>query len=693
MLGREYRVLELLGAGEIAAVYLVEHQASRQRFAAKVLSRARAVSAEACARFTQGAHAAARLEHENIVSIVDFGVTADQRPFFVMELLLGQTLDQRLAERPMMIEEVVAVGFPVARALAHAHAHGIVHGDVKPENIILVQGNQGSFGVKVVDFGIVRPPLHAPPVKAGEAFGSSLFMAPEMCRGERFDLRADLYSFGILLHLMICGRLPFVDGQLRVLQMQLVELPARPRAVNTELSPELAVVVERALAKRPHDRYSSMDALLRDLTAALPMGSDRLLIEAQAGVVLRDLAFSPSGRHDVPRPARASQPPPIGVVSSIQPFTVSSSQPFAVPLRRPPAPRRRRTMLVVAAAVASMLVGVLALRQLTTAPVSASAHEVVEPAGPPPSAPAAGTLPPSGVAAGAPFTVEATPPTGEAAPPPTPAPPASDDHAAPPATAVEPEPDSPRAADPTEVTAELAPTSSKGGGPNAIAKKPVARPKLLRPGKRVALLAPTGTRHDPNDPGARRKDRTPPAGPTGKVGLAGTSTASLATGAAPAMNAETGSGSIPPDGGRGGRAEPGGARDASVSSPPAAGTAAKPAVPADPGTLDATPMVVSLDVKGSLSPAMVRRSVERTLTSLRTCYRTAARTGGATPAVDLRLTFEIDENSLATQIATSGAGFGSLATCAAGVASQIRTQEAPDVGTVQVAVVIRFRPS
>jgi hypothetical protein len=118
-----------------------------------------------------------------------------------------------------------------------------------------------------------------------------------------------------------------------------------------------------------------------------------------------------------------------------------------------------------------------------------------------------------------------------------------------------------------------------------------------------------------------------------------------------------------------------------------------PAPPPNPGTFDATPAVLSLDVKGSLSPSIVRRSVERTLSSMRTCYRTAARAGGSTPALDLRLTFEIDENSLATQVMTSGASFGSLASCAAGVTGQIRTQEAPDVGTAQVTVVIRFRPS
>jgi phage tail tube protein FII len=103
--------------------------------------------------------------------------------------------------------------------------------------------------------------------------------------------------------------------------------------------------------------------------------------------------------------------------------------------------------------------------------------------------------------------------------------------------------------------------------------------------------------------------------------------------------------------------------------------------------------VVSIDVKGSLSPSIVRRGVERTLPSLRACYRTAARAGGMTPAIELRLAFEIDENGLATHVTTAGTSFGTLASCAAAAGGQIRTQVAPDVGTAQVTVVIGFRPS
>jgi serine/threonine-protein kinase len=300
MLGKDYRVIEPIGFGGMAVVYVVEHQTLRKRFAAKVLSVELAANHEARARFTQEAHAASQLDHENIVSISDFGATADQRPFFVMELLRGQTLDQRIAESTMSIEEVVAVTVPVARALAHAHAEGIIHRDVKPENVFLVQRSQGRFGVKVVDFGIAKTPLNTRLTKMGETLGSPMFMAPEACRGEDVDHRADLYSFGVLLYLMLCGRVPFEDDNLlKVLRMQVYDPLPPPCSINPELSPALAQVIERALAKDPAARHASMTALLTELEAAVPPGSDRLLIEAQSGGASSfrlALAGQPSGR-------------------------------------------------------------------------------------------------------------------------------------------------------------------------------------------------------------------------------------------------------------------------------------------------------------------------------------------------------------------------------------------------------------
>ncbi|HMG21972.1 MAG TPA: hypothetical protein VK607_11660, partial [Kofleriaceae bacterium] len=120
--------------------------------------------------------------------------------------------------------------------------------------------------------------------------------------------------------------------------------------------------------------------------------------------------------------------------------------------------------------------------------------------------------------------------------------------------------------------------------------------------------------------------------------------------------------------------------------------APRPTAPSGPGSLDAKAAIAGLEVKGSLSTAVVRRSLDRALDSLRTCYRTAARAGNATPALELQLRFEIDENSIATHVAASGASFGPLAGCASGVIGQLHTQQAPDTGTAQVSAVIKFQP-
>ncbi|HET7502691.1 MAG TPA: protein kinase [Kofleriaceae bacterium] len=403
MLGKDYRVIEPIGFGGMGVVYLVEHQTLRKRFAAKVLSVELAANFEAHARFTQEAHAASQLDHENIVNISDFGETADRRPFFVMELLRGQTLDQRLAEGPMSLEEVVAVAVPVARALAHAHAEGIIHRDVKPENVFLVQRSQGRFGVKVVDFGIAKTPVNNRLTKMGETLGSPTFMSPEACRGEDVDHRADLYSFGVLLFLMLCGRVPFADDNLlKVLQMQVSEPLPSPCSINPALSPELGAVLERALAKDPDARYVSMADLLLALEAAVPPGSDRLLIETQAGGPSSFRIVTSTGQPAVrpsdsqPFARSASQPLPRPVSTPI-PAVTSAGTPPALPTSR----RRRRAWLLAVPAIAAIgLAGWLVVRHgdapAAAGPrVASTAPEPVERRAPDPAPAAAAPAPAS----------------------------------------------------------------------------------------------------------------------------------------------------------------------------------------------------------------------------------------------------------------------------------------------------------
>jgi len=694
MLGKDYRVLQPLGAGGMAVVYLVEHQTLLKQFAAKVLSRELASSLEARARFAQEAHAASQLDHENIVTISDFGVTFDHLPFFVMELLRGQTLDARLAEGPMTLEEVVAVAVPVARALAHAHAEGIVHLDVKPENIFLVQRSQHRWGVKVVDFGIAKTPQSPRIGTPGETAGSPMFMAPEVCTGsDDVDQRADVYSFGILLYLMLCGRPPFSDPSLaRVLEMQLVELPRPPRQLNAELSPEIAAIIERALAKQPGDRYPSMEALLRDLDAALPLGADRLLIEAQTGTSLGDTPFAGGmsvDRHDSHRMRRASAP----------------VRPHATPAPSRPAARLRPRFASIvwpSVAVVIALAGAAAWRQFAGASANAATPPVAAAAPLPAVVAAAAPLVPSEIAAERPARVAPAP----AAAPARGARGASEDTARDGSAMTSAAPDAKRGATEPLAGPATRPTSAT----RRVAKRLAAAGPITGAGHGAPAGTAWGTatavateRRAP--PGAatdaapaRRADEvvarpSAPAAVAAPLPGAPTTSATAPTRAAPAgaapLHAQRSGDSpgfvlpaaVPPD-----AARPAAAPGTAPSTLPAV-------APSGPGSFDAVPSITALGVKGSLSPSLVRRSVDRVLTALRACYRTAARAGGATPAIELQLTFEIDENGLATQVATSGAPFGSLPGCVADVAGQIRTQEAPDVGTAHVTVSLRFRPS
>jgi serine/threonine-protein kinase len=545
-----------------------------------------------------------------------------------MELLRGQTLDQRLGDGPMSIEEVVAVAVPVARALAHAHAEGIVHRDVKPENIFLVQRSQGRWGVKVVDFGIAKLPVNPKRTSRNETLGSPLFMAPETIRGEddAVDQRADVYSFGVLLYLMLCGRLPFFDENLRkVMQMHLGSPVPPPRAVNPALSEQLAVVIERALAKHPDDRYPSLDLLLIELEAALPPGADRLLIEAQSGAAAHETPFAQTlamTRESQRIPHTPSEP----VLRTMRVSPLPS--PSAVLPMAPRSVTPRRVGIVVASALVSGVLGVAVYWKIAgrmahhPATVAARSEPVAaRPVAPPPA-------------------------PGSATSAPTPSP------------AATPPPDEP-AAEPSPEPAAKPPPEH----PVASIRRPVMRPKAPlrreppRPGRRVTVAAAPGG---------------PPRG-----------TAPAAPAAEPALIAPI----APP-------AEPAGEPPVAIAEPlPGAGGSASEPAPVGPGSLDAVPAFDQLDVKGSLASSVVKRGMERQLGSLRTCYQTAARAGNATPAVDLQVSLEIDENGAATHVITSGPEFGSLAHCAAGVLGGVHTQQAPDTGTAQVSVLIRFRPS
>ena len=278
-LGKTYQIIDKIDEGGMGVVYQVEHQTLHKRFAAKVLASGLAENPEALRRFEIEAHAASKLEHENIVSVTDYGVADDGRPYLVMELLKGKTLYQRLLEGPLTLQETVAVIVPVCHALSAAHAEGFVHRDVKPENIFLTQRPMGRFGIKVLDFGITRfRAENTRLTKMGQALGSPLYMAPETCRGEAIDNRADIYSVGVLIYQLICGQLPFYDENLlKIIHLQVSQPLRPPRELVPDMSEALDLVIRTALEKDPANRYQSIDELEDEFLAALPPEADALL--------------------------------------------------------------------------------------------------------------------------------------------------------------------------------------------------------------------------------------------------------------------------------------------------------------------------------------------------------------------------------------------------------------------------------
>ena len=285
-LGQNYRIVEPIGAGAMGMVYVVEHVTLKKRFAAKLLTAELARRPEAAARFEIEAHAASQLDHENIVSVIDFGKTDDGGVFLIMELLRGKTLQARMDQGRLSLEEIVAITLQVCRALSAAHAAGIVHRDMKPDNIFLTQRPGGRPMVKVLDFGISKARegtlREGRITKQGQLLGSPEYMSPEASRGDEVDPRADIYAVGIMLYELMCGEVPFRhENYLKVLQMHAGHLPRPPRELVPELPETLERLILRALEKDPRRRHASIEQLEAELLAAIPEVAQRAMLMVQ----------------------------------------------------------------------------------------------------------------------------------------------------------------------------------------------------------------------------------------------------------------------------------------------------------------------------------------------------------------------------------------------------------------------------
>jgi eukaryotic-like serine/threonine-protein kinase len=321
MLSERYRVLRPIGEGGMGIVYEAEHVVIEKRVAIKVLREDFSSKEDVVERFRQEARSASRIGHENIVDIMDFGETPDGRSYFVMEYLVGEDLASLLErEGTVAPDRAVRLALQCCRALGAAHRKGIVHRDMKPENVFLVRREDGTDFVKVVDFGIAKMSQvetgGAPGrklTKTGMIFGTPEYMSSELAAGKPQDHRVDIYALGIILYEMITGRVPFMgDSFMAVLSQHMFEEPPRLWHVNpgVRVHADLEAVILRALAKDPDDRYATMEELAQGLSSVLDWsespGTDPGVADPMAPRMEQTSRAAPT----LPR-MTASEPPPV----------------------------------------------------------------------------------------------------------------------------------------------------------------------------------------------------------------------------------------------------------------------------------------------------------------------------------------------------------------------------------------------
>jgi len=282
VLGGSYEVIRMVGEGGMGRVYEARHQRlTSKRFAVKMLHPDLARQPDVVTRFQREAEASSVVSHPNVVDVFDVSSSADGRPYIVAELLQGEELGNHLDRVKVMTPSAAAhVVRQVCAALGAAHASGIVHRDVKPENVFLT--GDGAH-VKVLDFGISKVGDNKDGLtKTGTVMGTPDYMAPEQARGDKVDARADIYAAGAILYRAVTGKKPFegLDDPMATLTAVLTQEPPRPTELNPGVPLALELVIQKAMAKNPAERFQSM----AELDAALvPFDEQQSTIDLAPG--------------------------------------------------------------------------------------------------------------------------------------------------------------------------------------------------------------------------------------------------------------------------------------------------------------------------------------------------------------------------------------------------------------------------
>jgi serine/threonine-protein kinase len=272
-----YRVLERLAAGGMGVVYKGELTAIGKPVAVKFLHDALTLVPDVVKRFGREATAMSKLAHPNLVSVLDSGLDRGT-PYLVMDFVSGKSLAELLADGPLPAPRAAGIARQILAGVKAAHANHVVHRDLKPDNIVLLDGVEGDF-VKILDFGLAKmmrgDDSASQLTNTGFALGTPGYMSPEQARGTEADERSDVYAVGVILYHMVTGRKPFIaDSPLAVLRMHMDDAPVPPtEVVPRSCSTELEKVILRAMAKDPGARWQTAGAMAQAL-AATPEGRE-----------------------------------------------------------------------------------------------------------------------------------------------------------------------------------------------------------------------------------------------------------------------------------------------------------------------------------------------------------------------------------------------------------------------------------
>jgi serine/threonine-protein kinase len=415
VLSERYRIVRKIGEGGMGCVYQAEHALIEKKVALKVLFADLTRRADLVARFLQEAKSASRINHENVIDISDFGQSPEGLVYIAMEYLEGCDLGRTLkTDKVIPWQRARPILMQIAKGLRAAHQQGIIHRDMKPENVYLVQREGRTDFVKVLDFGIakvVTPDEDSPRLtQTGVIFGTPEYMSPEQAQGHAVDPRVDVYAVGCIMYHMLTGSVPFMaDSFMGILTKHLLEpvVPPRKRRPDLDIPADVEAVCLRALEKDRDKRWADMDVFYRALG-----GAGGLPFEASGATALAPASLRYPELADSNPTARESK---TAVAASGPRGTFDDERPVRLEAAGPGLGRGVKVAIAAGAVAAVAIAAALVLRSGKSAPpglpVAPAAAAITAP---PPIAPTAPTAAPSAPAVPASAPPEA-PPAREAA--------------------------------------------------------------------------------------------------------------------------------------------------------------------------------------------------------------------------------------------------------------------------------------